>query len=139
MATDGSNATDLFDIGHYLIEVAGDVFMTSSGFVWRIPKAGGTTTFVTQGLDKAIYFDISQGITEYAGTLYVSTFGSLGTLECCTCGWVFSAKANDTAGSIVPLWAGTGRPTSIGVSPSFSGLAFADIDNDQVVVIDLVL
>lgn len=139
MATDGSSATDLFDIGHYLIELAGDVLMTGSGFVWRIPKAGGTPSLVTQGLDKSIHFDVSQGITEYAGTLYVSTFGTLGTLECCTCGWVYSAQATATNGSIVPLWSGAGRPTSIGVSPGFSGLAFADIDNDQVVVIDLVL
>jgi hypothetical protein len=139
LGIDGSNPTDLFGIGHYLLELPGSVLMTGSGLLWRIPKSGGTAALVTQGLDKTQSVEFSQGIAEYAGNLYVGTHGTLGTLECCSCGWVWSAKASDTNGSIVPLWAGQGRPTALGVSPSFSGLAFADIDNDEVVVIDLLL
>lgn len=130
---DGSNPTEMFDIGQQLADAGANVLLTSGGFAWRLPKAGGAPEFTTQGLDQATVFAVSQGIAESQGETYVSLLGTIGTLECCSCGWIYSVPTTANLATPTVVWAGIGRPTAVSAGGGY--VVSADIDNDEVLVL----
>lgn len=130
---DGSNPTDLFGIGQQLADAGSNVLLTSGGFAWRLPKSGAAQDFMSIGLDQGTIFSISQGITESQGDTFVSIFGTLGDLGCCSCGWIYSVPTTATSATPTVIWSGQGRPTAVSAGAGY--VVTADIDNDEILIL----